>query len=192
MSTLTGAEFDAEIGVSVDDNYIYVANDGPPDEVLRISYAGVPEFWAGGPGVDISVLLPAFVSFYIDGATGGTFDLVFYDDLTNTYPSVSDIPYDIAQAGLSAAIDAELGASQFTVLGNGTDFDPFTVTSLGSVTVDVINGIGLVDGTIQTAEWRNWRQQNAANHVEAIGTDVVEGVLERKALFLAQSIGTLL
>ncbi len=167
---VTGADFDAEVGMAADENYIYVASDGIPNTLYRVSYDGVPEVFASGPGVDPTVLIQQEFNLAIkDSVTGGTFNLVY------EYQGFHNIPYNITTADLQTLM-ADFAA---TITGEGSESTPWQFTLLAGREYDSINDNNLVYAGVDDAYEIEFIQEpgmaNVVDHVEAVAVEGASG-----------------
>ena len=174
---IAGSTFAAAPGITADEDYLYVCSDGTPDAVYRVSYAGVPEVFASGPGVDPTVLVPEIATIWLEASvTGGTFVIDIYPSADGP-PTGFPMPWDTNAVDIQAAINAVFPGG-VVVTGLGTELSPWILTFDTNLDYAGAYNSALIGGTLYAGIVQEAGQENVANHVEAIGTDATSGSFE--------------
>ncbi|NRB42571.1 MAG: hypothetical protein HRU20_29560 [Pseudomonadales bacterium] len=182
-----GASYYANLGPSIaaDENYIYVASDGSPNVVFRVSYAAVAEIFTGGPEVDPLDIYPNATvylrAFDAPSLPAGNFTLSFTPDGGGIDVTTAAIAWDATAATVEAEVEAVL-PEDVTVVGDGSMFSPWSFEISSAYENMYITDVDLVDLS-WTANLINFsflgrEAVNAVDHIEAVGTDGVSGVIE--------------
>lgn len=163
-----------EPGITADANYVYVNNDNFPDSIIRISYAGIPELFSAGPGVDPNDIVNRVLAVWVSSGTwGGDFIYEISGEPENI--PVGPIAWNATAAEVQAAFDAALPGYAVSVTGSGAEFDAWLIELLGTGWDAGVQS-NLDGGTLNfDLDYRHIRP--VQHQIYAVGTDGTSGTV---------------